>query len=281
MKPAAFEYHRAETLEHAVQLLESLGEGAKPIAGGQSLAAMMNLRLARPEALVDLNHLPGLAYIRAAQELRIGALTRHRQLEHYPAVLDGFPLIQEAGSFVGHYPIRTRGTFGGSIAHADPAAEWCLLAVLHDAEVVLQGPEGRRVSHIDDFLQGFFMTDLREAEVVVEVALRRRFQRGAIQEFARRRGDFAVVAAMVGANIEGGVCTEVRIVLGGVGATPVRVPDAEELLTAAVPTPGLLDEVGEVVARRIDPPSDIHGDATYRKELASVLVRRALTQALG
>ena len=161
MKPAPFSYHRTRSVPETVALLADLGDGAKILAGGQSLVPMMNFRLARPSALVDVTRIPGLDYLRAGPDgLRVGALTRHRTIElcRDPAVLDGFAVLPRSARWIGHYPIRARGTLGGSIAHADPAAEWCLLAVLLDANVVLAGPAGQRTVPAPGFFQGFYTT---------------------------------------------------------------------------------------------------------------------------
>jgi carbon-monoxide dehydrogenase medium subunit len=284
MKPARFEYHRATSIDHAVGLLAELGDEAKVIAGGQSLVPLMAFRLARPDALVDINPLSELRFIeREGNLLRIGALTRHRDVEMTtdPAVRDGFDILPRAARWIGHYPIRTRGTFGGSIAHADPTAEWCMLALLLDAEIVARGPEGMRVIQAGDFFRGLFTTALRADELVTEVRFPAPAPRAAMQEFARRQGDFAVVAAAAAIELDGDVFRSARIALAGVGDTPVRVPEAEALLAGAALRPEAYEEAGRAAARAIEPPSDVHGSREYRRELAAVLVRRALTDAVG
>src|SRR6202046_4678340 len=159
LKPAPFTYHVAHDVAEAVALLTDIGEDAKVLAGGQSLVPMMNLRLARPSALVDITRIPGLDYLRAGPDgLHVGALTRHRALEttRDPAVLAGFGVLQRAARWLGHYPIRSRGTFGGSVAHGDSTAEWCILAVLLGAQIILTGPGGQRQVGASDFFEGFF-----------------------------------------------------------------------------------------------------------------------------
>ena len=280
MKPAAFEYHRAQTIDEAIALLSRGGDDAKVLAGGQSLVAMMNLRLARPSVLVDINALPGLSYVFEDDGgLRIGALTRHCQIEHYPGDLDGFSILPKAARWVGHYPIRARGTFGGSIAHADGAAEWCMLAVLLEAELVARGTGGTRTVAADGFFHGLFMTDLQPDEILTEVRLPRGFTNASIQEFARRHGDFAIVAAAVGYDLAGGVIRRPRVVLGGVAERPVVAADVTGLLDGEAPSEALFAEAGRVAAAGLSPPSDIHGSAAYRKDLAAVLVERALVDA--
>ena len=282
MKPAAFKYQRANTVEEAIEQLTELGDDAKLLAGGQSLVAMMNFRLVRPSALVDITPIPELQYLEPDGEgLKVGALTPHRWVEEMeePDLLEGFSVLKEAARWVGHYPIRTLGTFGGSIAHADPSAEWCMLAVLLDAEIVAVGPEGERVIPASDFFQGFFMTALEPDEMVVEVRFPEPAPHASIQEFARRAGDFAIVSAAVALDVRNGKCSSARVVLGGVSDIPLPVPEAERVLEGADASREAFEEAGQEAAKIIDPPSDIHGDADYRRDLSAVLVRRALTEA--
>jgi aerobic carbon-monoxide dehydrogenase medium subunit len=284
VKPAAFEFRRASTVEEAVGQLEELGDDAKLLAGGQSLVPMMNFRLVRPSALLDVTGVGGLEYVEAEGEgLRIGALTPHRWVElmEDPEVLEGFGVLKRAARWVGHYPIRTRGTFGGSIAHADPSAEWCMLAVLLDAEIVVLGPDGERVIPASEFFYGFFMTALEPTEMVVEVRFPEPAPHAAIQEFARRAGDFAIVAAAVSVDVSEGKSRSASVVLGGVADVPLRVEGAEKVLEGAELGPGAFEEAGREAAQAIDPASDIHGSAEYRRDLAAVLVKRALAEATG
>ena len=204
MKPAPFSYYRTRSVPETVARLAELGDGAKILAGGQSLVPMMNFRLARPAALVDVTRIPGLEYLRAGPDgLRIGALTRHRTVElcRDPAVLDGFGVLPRSARWIGHYPIRARGTFGGSIAHADPAAEWCLLAVLLGANVVLSGPSGMRTVPASEFFEGFYTTTAEPDEMLTELHFPRPARRAALTEFSQRQGDFAVVAAAVSVDL--------------------------------------------------------------------------------
>jgi aerobic carbon-monoxide dehydrogenase medium subunit len=282
LKPAAFKYQRANTVEEAIEQLTELGDEAKLLAGGQSLVAMMNFRLVRPSALVDITPIPDLQYLEPDGEgLKVGALTPHRWVEEMeePDLLEGFSVLKEAARWVGHYPIRTLGTFGGSIAHADPSAEWCMLAVLLDAKIVAVGPEGERVIPASDFFQGFFMTALEPDEMVVEVRFPDPAPQASIQEFARRAGDFAIVSAAVALDVRNGRCSSARVVLGGVSDVPLRVPEAERVLEGADASREAFEEAGQEAAKAIDPPSDVHGDADYRRDLSAVLVRRALTEA--
>jgi carbon-monoxide dehydrogenase medium subunit len=283
VKPAAFDYHRVDAVEDALERLAELGEDAKVLAGGQSLVPMMNFRLVRPAALVDITRIPDLDYVaRDGDALRIGALTRHRTVEQLrdPDVVGGYEILPRAARWVGHYPIRTRGTFGGSIAHADPSAEWCMLAVALDAAVVVLGPEGEREIPASEFFLGFFTTSLAPGELLVEVRLPRPRPHAALQEFARRHGDFAVVAAAVAVDVDGDRLADPRIVIGGVDEVPVRVEEAERALHGATAGPDAFAEAGRAAAEAVDPSSDIHGSAGYRKELTGVLVRRALAEAV-
>jgi aerobic carbon-monoxide dehydrogenase medium subunit len=291
VKPAPFTYHVAHDVAEAVALLTDLGEDAKVLAGGQSLVPMMNLRLARPSALVDITRIPGLAYLRAGPDgLHVGALTKHRAVEttQEPAVLAGFGVLQRSARWIGHYPIRSRGTFGGSIAHGDSTAEWCVLAVLLGAQIILAGPGGQRQVAAGDFFEGFFTTAAAPDELITEVWFPAPAPRAALTEFAPRQGDFATAAAAVfldlastGAETNGqpdGVALrQARIVLGGISPAPFVV-DATSLAgqPAAPPT---WREAGELAAAQIDPPDDENGDARYRRRLTATLVSRALAEA--
>jgi len=288
VKPAAFTYHLAHDVAEAIALLTELGEDAKVLAGGQSLVPMMNLRLARPSALVDITRIPGLDYLRADPDgLRIGALTRHRAVEttRDPAVLGGFGVLPRSARWIGHYPIRARGTFGGSIAHADSTSEWCLLAVLLRAEITLAGPAGQRLVGAGDFFQGFLTTAAEPDELVTEVRFPRPSPHAALTEFAPRQGDFAVVAAAVELDLEPSEhrgdgstqCRSARIVLGGVSPAPFVV-DASDMAGRPA-SPDTWRDAGEMAAARIDPPADASGDARYRRRLTATLVTRALAEA--
>ena len=281
MKPATFEYHPATSVAHAVDLLGEYGDDAKLLAGGQSLAAVMNLRLARPEVIVDIDRVPGLAHVLADGEaLRVGALARHRQLETYPADLGGYELLRRTARFIGHYPIRVRGTVGGSIAHADPAAEWVLLAALLDAEVELASVRGRRTVGAAELFHGSFLTSIEPDELLTETRFPRGYRYGAIREYARRHGDFAIVAAAVAYDLDDdGATVDPRIALAGVDVVPVRAHDAERALAGQRPDDAAIAEVVELAVAALDPPSDAHGDATYRRHLARTLTTRALTEA--
>jgi aerobic carbon-monoxide dehydrogenase medium subunit len=284
VKPASFTYRPARDVAEAVRLLAELGDGAKLLAGGQSLVPMMNLRLARPSNLIDITRIPGLSYLLAGPDgLRIGALTTHREVEttRDPAVLGGFGVLPRAARWIGHYPIRTKGTFGGSMAHADPASEWCLLAVLLGARVVLEGPAGGRVLPACDFFQGSFKTAAAPDEMITEVWFPEPAPRAALTEFAPRKGDSALAAAAVALDLEGDPngprCRSVRIVLGGVAPVPFTVDAAE--LSGRPASPQTWQAAGELAAAQISPPEDADGGASYARHLTATLVRRALAEA--
>jgi carbon-monoxide dehydrogenase medium subunit len=282
MKPAPFTYHRARSAEEAVSLLAELGDDAKLLAGGQSLVAMMNFRLARPAALVDISRLAELRYVRVHDgELRIGALALHRDLERLadPGVLAGFGMLPRAARYIGHYAIRAAGTFGGSIAHADPAAEWCMAAMLFDAQIVAHGPGGDRVIPAASFFKGFLETALRPDEMIIEVRLPAPRPGAAICEFARRHGDFAIVAVAAAVDSEGGTCRDARVVLGGVAGTVQRAAGAEAALIGSGLDADAIAAAAERAAAETDPPGDIHGSAEYRRHLVQVLTARAIGEA--
>jgi aerobic carbon-monoxide dehydrogenase medium subunit len=280
MKPAPFAYHRAHSVDEAVALLAELGDEAKILAGGLSLVPMMNFRLARPSALIDVLGIVGLSYLHADRDgLHIGALTTHRAVEttRDAAVRDGYGVLPRSARWIGHYPIRSRGTFGGSIAHADPASEWCLLAVLMEARVVLTGPDGVRTVPAAEFFQGYYTTAASPDEMLTELWFPRPEPHAVLTEFAPRQGDFAVVAAAVSVDIKDAVCRSGRVVLGGVGPQPVEI--AASALAGQPANPGTWQAVGEDAARQIDPPSDTFATGGYRRRLTATLVSRALAEA--
>jgi aerobic carbon-monoxide dehydrogenase medium subunit len=281
VKPAPFAYHRAHSVAEAVALLAELGDEAKILAGGLSLVPMMNFRLARPAALVDVTRIEHLSYLRAGEGdgLRIGALTTHRTVEtsHDPTVLAGFGVLPHSAHWIGHYPIRSRGTFGGSIAHADPSSEWCLLAMLLGARIILTGPDGPRTVPAAEFFEGYYSTAASPDEMITEVWFPEPAPQAVLTEFAQRQGDFAIVAAAVSADIRDGVCQAGRVVLGGVGPLPVEVDAAA--LAGQPASEQTWRAMGEHAASQVDPPEDTHGDAAYRRRLTATLVSRALAEA--
>ena len=283
MKPPPFEYHRAFSAQEAVATLAELGEDAKILAGGQSLTPMMNFRLARPSALVDINNVAELDYVRRDGDvLRVGALTRHRTIELAtgPDITDGFAVLPKAARWIGHYPIRTRGTIGGSIAHADPSAEWCLLARMFDAVIVVLGPDGSRKIPAAEWFQGFLSTVCAPDELVTEIVFPRPRRHAALTEFAQRQGDFGIAAAAVAVEVTDGVCSDVSVVLGGVSGEPFRIPEIEEALAGEPATASTWASAGRMAAELATPSSDAHGSASYRKHLVGTLTARAFGEAV-
>lgn len=278
MKPAAFEYHRVFTAQEAIGLLTELGDDAKILAGGQSLTPMMNFRLARPSALIDINPATELDYIRRDGDiLAIGALTRHRTVEISLSkdIQDGYAVLSKAARLIGHYPIRTRGTIGGSIAHSDPSAEWCLLARLFDATIVAEGPQGRREIPSAEWFTGFLTTSLEPDEIVIEVRFNGPRQYAALAEFAQRKGDFAITSAAIAFDVAEGRCQNTSIVLGGVGSEPFRSAELESLVEGQPVTAATWKSAAEKASKMVSPPADLHGSADYRRHLVNSMVQRA------
>lgn len=281
MKPPPFALTRAESPDQATALLHELGDEAKVLAGGQSLLPMMGLRMATPSHLVDVNRCVSLDYIRAgAGELAIGALTRHVVVER--AGLDGpWAALAEAAPVIAHYPIRTRGTFGGSLSHADATAEWPLVALTLGARIVAQSSAGLRQIPAEQFFEGVFTTNLRPEELVVEA----RFPQppagavSAFEEFSERAGDFALASVCVAlACDDGGRCTWARVGLGAVAPVPVRSAAAEAVLVSAPMSPELVREAGAAAAADCAPRDGLHVSAAFRRELVATLVERALSR---
>jgi len=280
MKPAAFEYHAPRSLEEALTLLAEFGSDARVLAGGQSLVPLMNMRLARPERIIDINQVAELDYITADEEfLLFGALTRHRTIERSEVVAGACPILSEAVRLLGHPQVRSRGTIGGSVAHADPAAEYPAVVAALNGEIVVQSLRGRRVLGWQQFFLDHYTVDLEPDELVVEVCLRRPPcpSAGAFLEISRRHGDFALVEAAVQMELNDTArCSSVSIALGGVGATPVRAVAAENSLKGQVPTSELIRQAAALAAQDLEPIDDVHATSSYRKKMAGLLVARAL-----
>jgi carbon-monoxide dehydrogenase medium subunit len=266
MKCAPFDYVRAESVDEVVTVLSEAGDDGKILAGGQSLVPVLALRMARPAVLVDVNRIPGLAGIRAVGDVvEVGALVRHSRLlaqtEH--------PLLAEAARWIGHTAIRSRGTTGGSIVHADPSAELPVVALATGATAIVAGPAGTRTIGAEDLFVSTLMTSLADDEMLTGMHFPRP-RRWGFAEFARRHGDFALVTAVV-AEFDGSI----RIALGGVAPVPVRVREAERVLDDG----GSGRDTAQVAAREINPTSDLHGSVAFRRAIAAEMVRRALAQA--
>jgi aerobic carbon-monoxide dehydrogenase medium subunit len=273
VKPPPFVYVAPTSLDEAVSALAEHGEDAKVLAGGQSLIPLLSLRLARPTALIDLNGVAELSSIAVNGMTAIGAMTRHRAVERSADVAKQVPLLAAAIPYIGHVAIRTRGTIGGSLAHADPAAELPAIALALDATFEATSTRGTRTISAADFFVGYFTTALEADEILTKVT----FPNAApgtgvsVQEMARRHGDFAMVAAAASVAPGG----DVRIALINVSDRPVRAVEAEAAMRQGAP----IDEVAALAARDLDPTADLHASAAYRRSVAQVLVRRALTEA--
>jgi len=280
VKPAPFEYHAPEATADVLALLAAHGDEAKPLAGGQSLVPMLALRLTRFEHLVDLNRVPDLAGVeRRNGALRVGAMTRQADLAGDAAV----PLLGLAIPLIGHFQIRNRGTVGGSIAHADPAAELPAVALALDAELEIAGSSGSRTQAAADFFTGTWMTTLEPDELLLGMQFpvwdgRSGF---AIEEVARRMGDFALVGAACGIALgDGDRIDKAAIALFGMGSTPLRASVAEAALTGDAPGESELVEIGQLAVADLDPPEDIHASSRYRHSVGAHVVTRAVTRAL-
>ena len=283
MKPAPFEYVAPRSLDEAIDALARGGPEAKLLAGGQSLIPLLNFRLARPTLLVDLNRITSLAYVKPAADgagVSIGAMTRQATVERDAQLARSQPLLVEAIRWVGHLAIRSRGTVGGSLAHADPAAELPAVAVCLDAQLTVQGPRGTRVLPAESFFSGYLTTVLAPDEILTDTWLPavKPHTGQAWLEFARRHGDFALAGVGVSLTMNHETIADARIVLTGVGGKPVRAREAETLLKGG----SVRDRVSaaaDVVRTSIDPDADIHGSKEYRTHLAGVLTERAIRLA--
>jgi len=283
MKPPPFEYDDPATIDEALGLLAEHGDEAKVLAGGQSLVPLLNFRLARPERVVDVNRLDALSYIRADDGVvRIGALTRHAALERSSEVAARLPLLANAVAFVGHVQIRNRGTVGGSVAHADPAAELPVALAALEGRYHVRSQAGRRVIASDEMFVTHLTTSLEPDELLVEieVPLPPPGTRAAFVEFARRHGDFALGGAAVVLTLDdAGTCTRARIALLAAAPTPLRAYGAETWLTGMRVDERAAVEAASRAVADVHPTGDIHGGTEYRRALVESLVRRALLQA--
>lgn len=279
MKPSSFDYVRPGTKGEVLTLLAQDPDESKVLAGGQSLVPMMNFRLARPERLIDINDVPGLAGIEIrGDRLHIGARTRHIAVQNLAGSGPLARVLRYAATQVGHLPIRTRGTFGGSLAHSDASSEWCLLARLLDADMTVESVRGSRTIAARDFFQSIFTTAMEPDELLVDVSLPvlGENHHTGFAEYARRAGDFAIVAVTTDIAVDSGRVSSARVCIGGVSETPFRSEAAEQVLIGAEwpeQTAGseLVQAAAEAAAAEVSPPSDAHGDAEYRKDLVRAL----------
>jgi CO/xanthine dehydrogenase FAD-binding subunit len=281
MKPPLFDYSAPKSVADAVSALAAGGDEAKVLAGGQSLVPLLAFRFAQPSLLVDLNGIRELADVRETDDggVAIGAMTRTHQLEVSPLLAERWPLAVAAAPSIGHRQIRNRGTIGGSIAHADPAAELPAVALASGVTLVARSPRGTREIAARDFFLGYFTTALEPDEILVELRVPPPAPAtgAALVEVSRRHGDFALVGAAAQVTLDGGRCADARVALVGVADRPVEV--AADALRGAAVTAESAGEVGAEASAAIDPTSDLHASGAYRKQVASVVVRRALLEA--
>ncbi|MGL5167056.1 MAG: FAD binding domain-containing protein [Afipia sp.] len=282
MKPASFDYVRAESAAHAVQALAAAGGDGKVIAGGQSLMPMMNFRLVKPSVLVDINRIPRLDAVQIrGDKLVLGALVRHRMTATDALIAQHTPVLHHAMKHVAHLTVRNRGTFCGSVCHADPAAEMPMMSLLLNGIVHIVSPRGERTLAAQDFFVGSLVTALEPDELVTEIELDM-LPAGTgwgFEEFARRHGDYALAAVAVTMRRKDGVASDVRISLMGVGEMPMRMPQVEAMLEGCEINARLIDEAVDALRAQLEPNSDLNASADYRRHLAGVLARRAMTDA--
>lgn len=282
MKPAKFEYFDPATLDEALSVLDQHGDEAKVLAGGQSLVPLMNMRLAKPSAVIDINRLAGLDYIQSRNgNVAIGALTRHRAVERSPLLKERCPLLPHAAEHVADIQVRNRGTFGGSIAHADPAAEFCTIALLQGGQIVASSKKGARRIPANEFFVGPLMTCLEPTELVTEVLVPALpGWAWSFRSVAPRHGDLAIAGVMLVLDADDkGACTEVRIGMFGVGPTPLRAPAAEALLAGNAIDDRLIARAAAEAASETEPVTDVRASAEYRRELTRRLVAWNLRNA--
>jgi len=284
VKPAKFEYHAPASVDEALTILGRYAGEARVLAGGQSLVPMMNFRLARPTAIVDLNRIDGLAYVEEEGVIvRIGSMTRQRRLEFDPLVAAKLPLLREALRWVGHLPTRSRGTIGGSLAHADPSAEIPMVLQTLEGEVVARGPQGERRIAAQDLFHAALTTSLDPLEIITEVRFPAMPAQAAcaVEEFARRKGDFAIAAVAVMLVRDGERCAKARLATAGVGPASIRLRDAETVLEQKGLGEAAIAEAADKAKAAVDPVSDLNGSAEYRRHLTGVLMSRAVLKAIG
>ncbi len=282
MKLPPVEYEAPTTVAEAVDLLAEHLDEASVLAGGQSLIPLLALRLARPAVLIDINGVAELSGVSAADGwVTVGAMTREYMAEESGTVADAVPLLAAALPLIGHEAIRSRGTIGGSLAHADPAAELPAVARALDAEFVVRGPSGDRVIPAAQWFEGYLTTSRGPDELLVEV----RFPAArpgtgvSFQEVARRHGDFAIVGLAVSLALSGGVISDARLAFAGLSDVPLRASAAEDLLVGERPSAELFDAAAQRATDDVDPPDDLHGSSDYRKTVAAATVRRGLRAA--
>jgi carbon-monoxide dehydrogenase medium subunit len=286
MKPVKFDYYAPSSVPEALDTLAELGYDGKVLAGGQSLIAAMNFRMARPAALVDLNNIPELSYIKPAADgsVAIGTMTRVSTVEHDSEVVKRFPLLAEVAKYIAHPQVRRRGTFGGAIAHADPAGQLPSIAVAMDANILIRGKGKERWVKAPELIIGPFMTVLEPEEMLAEVVLSANppHTGSNYSQVSRQSGGYAQAAVVSVVTLDGDKVKNVRLVLMSVGEVPILSQKAVEIMIGEKPTPDILKTVAEAVATsEIDPATDLHATADYRRTLIRVLVTRSLATSIA
>lgn len=282
MKPPEFRYVAARSIDEAIAALAKHDGDAKVLAGGQSLTPMLNFRLVHPSVLVDINRIPGLDGIQGGKGgLKIGALTRHRAIEVSPLVRERQPVLATAAAQVGHLAIRNRGTFGGSLAHNDPAAEFPMVALLLDAKITAKGASGERTIDAKDFFVSYLTSSLKEGEIVTAVEIPDLPPKTGwgFEELSRRLGDFAIAAVCTTVTLKEGKCASARISMAGVGPKALRGSSAEKILVGQKIDDEVLKKAAAAARNDCDPTNDLHASADFRRHLVGVLTERALRAA--
>jgi carbon-monoxide dehydrogenase medium subunit len=281
MYPSRFDYDSPSTVEEAVAILDRSGGEAKVLAGGQSLIPMLKLRFASPERVVDINNIPGLDYLSVDPDgtLRIGALCRHEDLEHSTILKESFPTLAAAAPLVADPLIRTRGTFVGSVCHADPQGDWAATMIALGGKIVAQGPNGRREIDMRDFVLGPFVTALAFNEIAVEAVIppAKGTPRGNYLKLERRIGDFATASVAVALDMDGDVVLSAGCAMAGVGGRTIDANDAISVLAGKPLTDENIDAAADAVAAAAEPRTDHRGSADYKRHIVKTFVKRALT----
>jgi carbon-monoxide dehydrogenase medium subunit len=282
--PAPFEYERATSVDHAIGLLARLGDSARLLAGGHSLLPMMKLRLAAPEYIIDINDLHAeLGYIRVGPaEVRIGAMTRHRELLESDALAEVLPIFRDAERVIADAVVRNRGTLGGSLCQADPSEDLSAACAALAASCVIRGPDGERVVTMEEFHRGPYETAVGHHEMLTEVRVPVRPNgSSAYEKVERRAGDWAVLSAGAAVWLDDGVIAKARVGLAAAGPHTIVIPAVSEALRGRRPSPGLYDEAGDLAAANCEPATDMRGSAEYKRHLAKVLTKRALSRSVA
>jgi carbon-monoxide dehydrogenase medium subunit len=282
MKPASFEYVRPRTIEEALQLLDEHGDEAKVLAGGQSLVPMMNLRLARPGVVIDINGLKELDYHRQHTDyIAVGALTRHATLRDSPLIRESCPLMSAAYHYVAHGTVRNRGTLCGNLCHADPASEMPAVMLACEASMVLRSAKGERIVPAEEFFQGLYATAVQPNEILVEVRIPvRSAQWGySFQEVSVRQGDFAMTLVASLLNIQDGRIVGASVAYAGISDRALRFEQVEKRLVGQEPSDSLFSDIGAELAANLDVNQDVHASEAYRRDLVRTLTQRALNEA--